>query len=108
MVCQLCFRSSLSASRALMSSCFFACSASDDTGGQDGLRRDGRPSSAACSINLRRSATTNDACSSTPRTHQGTCSPPRRRIPCFYLIACKDSELHSQCRLVGRPSEVAS
>jgi hypothetical protein len=44
----LCFP--LSASRALTSSCFFACSMSDDTGGQDGLRRGGRPSSAARSM----------------------------------------------------------
>jgi hypothetical protein len=38
--------------RALMRSCFFACSASVDTGGQDGLRRDGRPSFAAHSIGI--------------------------------------------------------
>ena len=42
----------LPASRALMSSCFFACSASRDAGGQDGLRRGGRPSSAAGSIEI--------------------------------------------------------
>ena len=37
---------------ALMRSCFFACSASVDTGGQDGLRRDGRPSFAAHSTGI--------------------------------------------------------
>jgi hypothetical protein len=80
MVCQLRFCFTRSASFALISSCFFACSVLDDTGGQYGLRRDGRPSFAACSVDIRQSATTNDAGSSTPRTHQGTCSPPRRRV----------------------------
>ena len=86
MVCQLHFCFPLLASRALTSSCFFACSMSDDTGGQDGLRRGGRPSSAARSIDICRSAATNDSGSSTPRTHQGTCSPPRRRVQGVWLV----------------------
>jgi len=87
MVCQLRFCFTRSASCALMSSCFFACSVLDDTGGQYGLRRDERPSFAACSVDIRQSATTNDAGSSTPRTHQGTCSPPRSGFKEFALIA---------------------
>jgi hypothetical protein len=74
MVCQLRFYFPLlprAANCTLMSSCFFACSVLDDTGGQDGLRRDGRPSFATCSIDQHQSATTNDAGSSTPRTHRG-------------------------------------
>lgn len=52
MVCQLRFCFPFSATCALTSSCFFACSMSDDTGGQDGLRRSGRPSFATRSTDI--------------------------------------------------------
>ena len=106
MVCQLHFCFPLSASRALTSSCFFACSMSDDTGGQDGLRRGGRPSSAARSIDICRSAATNDSGSSTPRTHQGTCSPPGRADLVCSVLLLVFSRYWSECLHPCSPAEL--
>lgn len=106
MVCQL--RSCLArpVTCALMRSCFFACSASTDTGGQDGLRRDGRPSFAAHSADFADPVATSDACSSTPRTHQGT----RRRQEggCKSIGRCYPSSRHSTPLLPACPTEFGS
>src|SRR5258708_20410217 len=80
---------------------------SDDIGGKDGLRRDRRPNSVTCSIDICRSATTNDACSSTPRTHQGTCSPHRRRIH-EVRSYCSFLSCRSECLLACCPAELGS
>jgi hypothetical protein len=109
MICQFRSMPSLSATCAPMSSCFFACSASDDTGGQDGLRRVGRPSFAAGSICG--SATTSDAGSSFPRTHQGTCSPPGRAdLVCSLLLLVTFSYATGAraCSLVLQRNSVSS
>ena len=93
MVCQLRFHFPRSATCALMSSCFFACSMLDDTGGQDGLRRGERPSSAARSMGICRSAATDCAGSSTPRTHQGHLLTAKeagsRNLLVFYFLRCQ-------------------
>src|SRR5215472_16472505 len=83
-----------------------ACSASDDTGGQDGLRRVGRPSFAAGSICG--SATTSEAGSSFPRTHQGTCSPPGRAdlVCSVLLLVYVFLRYWSECLLPCSPAEL--
>ena len=59
---------------ARKSSGFFACSTPDGVGGQGGLRRVGRPSSAARSADECRTVATSDAGSSVPRTLPGALS----------------------------------
>jgi hypothetical protein len=109
MGCQLRFAFCLvgPVTRALMRSCFFTCSASADAGGQDGLRRDERPSFAARSIDFANRQATNYAGSSTPRTHQGAHSPPIRRMQVDF--ADKNNLRHlSAPLLLGCPTELGS
>jgi hypothetical protein len=52
-------------------------------------------------------STTNDACSSTPRTHQGICSPPKGRIH-EVRSYCSFLSCRSECLLACCPAELGS
>ena len=85
---------------------FFACSTPGGVGGQDGLRRIGRPSSATRPAGKCRTVATSDAGSSDPRP-SGRSFPPRRNSVfclCVSLLSCGRHRHSARVR----PPEVSS